>query len=450
MRKTKKKRAREYVRLLDKAHEAVRKAIETRNTGIAMELLEECQDAAIQLGGLIEESEGENFSTISILEDYCELVYQIHEAVREDAKADAGRFYKRLHKFSIQIENSINNEIATQTEAVFLPYKASMWDSLESVWKAADEDPDCSAYVIPIPYYDKNPDGSFGEAHYEGDQYPAYVPVTDYNSYDFEERRPDIIFVHNPYDQYNRVTSVHPFFYTSNLKKFTDKLVYIPYYILDEIDPDNHEAVDGVKHFCTVPGVVNADKVIVQSKGWRQIYINVMTAEMGEGTRSIWEEKILGLGSPKVDKVLGTRIEDIEIPEEWRRIIDKPDGSRRKIIFYNTCVTALLQHGEKMLRKMEQVFETFKENQEEVALLWRPHPLVQATIESMRPQLWEEYRELVEKYREEGWGIYDDTPDMNRAIVLSDGYYGDASSIVQLYEKTGKPIMMQDVEVLNE
>ena len=103
MRKTKKKRAREYVRLLDKAHEAVRKAIETRNTGIAMELLEECQDAAIQLGGLIEESEGENFSTISILEDYCELVYQIHEAVREDAKADAGRFYKRLHKFSIQI-----------------------------------------------------------------------------------------------------------------------------------------------------------------------------------------------------------------------------------------------------------------------------------------------------------------------------------------------------------
>ena len=188
----------------------------------------------------------------------------------------------------------------------------------------------------------------------------------------------------------------------------------------------------------------------MQSKGWRQIYINVMTAEMGEGTRSIWEEKILGLGSPKVDKVLGTRIEDIEIPEEWRRIIDKPDGSRRKIIFYNTCVTALLQHGEKMLRKMEQVFETFKENQEEVALLWRPHPLVQATIESMRPQLWEEYRKLMEKYREEGWGIYDDTPDMNRAIVLSDGYYGDASSIVQLYEKTGKPIMMQDVEVLNE
>ena len=27
---------------------------------------------------------------------------------------------------------------------------------LESVWQAADSDPYCDAYVIPIPYYDKN------------------------------------------------------------------------------------------------------------------------------------------------------------------------------------------------------------------------------------------------------------------------------------------------------
>ena len=64
-------------------------------------------------------------------------------------------------------------------EAVFLPYKASMWDSLESVWKAADEDPDCDAYVIPIPYFDRNPDGSFGPMHDERLDYPDNVPVTD-------------------------------------------------------------------------------------------------------------------------------------------------------------------------------------------------------------------------------------------------------------------------------
>ena len=38
--------------------------------------------------------------------------------------------------------------------------------------------------------------------------------------------------------------------------------------------------------------------------------------------------------------------------------------------------------------------------------------------------------------------------DMNRAIVLSDAYYGDGSSIVYLYRKTGKRIMIQNQEVL--
>ena len=54
---------------------------------------------------------------------------------------------------------------------VFLPYKVSMWDSMETVWKAADKDPDCDAYVVPIPYFDKDQDGNLTVEHYEGDQY---------------------------------------------------------------------------------------------------------------------------------------------------------------------------------------------------------------------------------------------------------------------------------------
>lgn len=48
--------------------------------------------------------------------------------------------------------------------------------------------------------------------HYEGAEYPKDVPVTFYKDYDFEKRHPDIIFCHNPYDGYNLVTSVEPFF----------------------------------------------------------------------------------------------------------------------------------------------------------------------------------------------------------------------------------------------
>lgn len=451
MRKADKEQADEIVRLLGQVHEGIRKMLETGQKGTVLDLLSQCQDAAIQLGETIERSEGEGFVTVTLLEEYCELVYQIYESVRQGENIPAGKTYKNLHRSLILIRNSLNQDVTIRQEAVFLPYKASMWDSLESVWKAADEDPKCNAYVIPIPYYDRNPDGSFKEEHYEGDLYPPYVPITWYKDYDFQERRPDFIFIHNPYDECNYLTSVHPYFYSKNLKLFTDQLIYIPYFILNEIDPNNQAAVDGMAHFCTTPGVLYADKTIVQSENMRQVYIKALTefTKNTSATRSYWEEKILGLGSPKIDKVLNTRKEDVELPKEWLSIIERPDGSWKKIIFYNIGVTAILQNGEKMIAKIKDVFDVFKENKEKVALLWRPHPLVKATFQTMRPQLWAAYKELLDQYLEEGWGIYDDTPDLDRAIVVCDGYYGDPSSVVQLCQAAGKPVLIQDVNVVS-
>lgn len=436
-----------------KANDAIVKTV-TFNPQGAAEALVQCQESAIALGTYIDTLDEKFAPLVHTLEDYCENIFQISNNLSDENMCR--KYSKKIQKQLNSLRNGIKYDLPDdKKEVVFLPYKASMWDSLESVWKAADEDPNCDAYVIPIPYFDKNPDGSFREEHYEGDQYPAYVPITQYNAYNLEARHPDVIYIHNPYDECNHVTSVHPYFYSKNLRNFTDKLVYIPYFILGEIKPDNQEAIDGMKHFCFTPGTIYADRVIVQSEDMRRIYINeYMKAakEMGLSgehvDRAFLEKKFLGIGSPKIDKVLSTKKEDLEIPAGWLKVIEKPDGSWKKIVFYNTSVSALLKHEEKMLRKMEYVFGIFKENMEDVALLWRPHPLIQATIESMRPQLWEKYRELKDRYIEEGWGIYDDTADLDRAIEISDGYYGDPSSVVQLYEKTGKPIMMQDVEIL--
>lgn len=453
MRKAQKKQADRLLELLEQVHKGIRQTIQAGQKTEAMDYLSQCQDAAISLGETIEQTEGEEFVTVTCLEEYCESVYQIYEKLRQEQSVQAEKAYKHLHKALIKVKNSVNQDIKIRTEAVFLPYKASMWDSLESVWKAADEDPDCDAYVIPIPYYDKNPDGTFRELHYEGDLYPDYVPVTPYQNYDFAERRPDLIFIHNPYDEYNYVTSVHPFFYSKNLKQFTDKLVYIPYFILSEVDPEDRDAVKGIEHFCTVPAVIHADKVIVQSEDMRTVYVNVLTEyakESGKNNldRKYWEDKILGLGSPKVDKVLNTRKEDLEIPQEWLRIIEKPDGSWKKIIFYNTTVTGLLQHSERYLEKMKEVFRVFYENRDEVALLWRPHPLMEAMVNSMRSDLAEEYGRIVREYQDAGWGIYDETSDVDRALKTCDAYYGDHSSLVQLCQSIKIPILIQDCMII--
>lgn len=453
MRKVQKRQIEEIIRQMEEAHNEIKRCMEKGSVAQSEELLADCQNAAVVIGTLIEETEGEGHFAVTVLEEYCELVYQIYEELSLDRNVNtvnANKVYKSLRQKLIKASNSIKNDIKIRTEAVFLPYKASMWDSLESVWKAADADPDCDAYVIPIPYFDKNPDGSFREMHYEGDQYPKYVPITKYDEFDFEMHHPDEIYIHNPYDDLNFVTSVPPFFFSENLKKYTDKLIYIPYFILDEVKPDEDERIVGMKHFVTTPAVFNADKVVLQSEDMKQVYIKVLmeaTNAHSETARKYWDDKILGIGSPKIDKVLNTRKEDQKIPQEWLKIIEKPDGSWKKIIFYNTSVGALLHHNEKMLQKMQSVFEIFKENQDEVALLWRPHPLIRATIESMRPQLWEEYREIRDRYIEEGWGIYDDTSDVDRAIVLSDAYFGDWSSVVSLCQKVNKRYFIQNIDV---
>lgn len=453
MERYKKKDMLQTVDTLLNANDAIARAARTNVRGTE-EALGQCQESAIVLGTYIDTLDEKYANLVHILEDYCENIYQMSENLSDENVCR--KISKKIQKQLTNLHNGIKYDLPDdKKEIVFLPYKASMWDSLESIWKEADNDPACEAYVIPIPYFDKNPDGSFREEHYEGDQYPKNVPITRYDEYDLEAHHPDIIYIHNPYDECNHVTSVHPHFYARNLRNYTDKLVYIPYFVLEEIDPGNQAVIDGMKHFCFMPGTIYAHQVIVQSEDMRQIYINeYMKAakEMGllgeHVDQKFLEKKFLGTGSPKIDKVLNTKREDLEIPEEWLRIMEKPDGSWKKVVFYNVGVSALLHDEYRMLEKMESVFNVCRRRKNEVTLLWRPHPLIQATIESMRPQLWEAYREIRDRYIAEGWGIYDDSADMDRAIVLSDAYYGvGSSSVVQVYQRTGKPVLIWDITI---
>ena len=82
---------------------------------------------------------------------------------------------------------------------------------------------------------------------------PDYVEVTPYDAYDFEHMLPDVIYTQNPYDECNYTTSVHPFFYTRNLKKYTDKLVYIPWFTMHNCDTDDGKMYQTMDYFCTIP-----------------------------------------------------------------------------------------------------------------------------------------------------------------------------------------------------
>lgn len=419
MRKAQKKQAENFIQLLSQAHKEIKKSLETKKISEAMDLLAQCQEGVVELGNLIEQTEGENAKTIPVLESYCELAYRIYDQISRNELPSAEKVNKELHKAFIQIENSVKNDIKVRTEAVFLPYKASMWDSLESVWQAAEADPDCDAYVIPIPFYDKNPDGSFKAEHYEGDLFPDDVPITNFQTFDFGEHQPDMIFIHNPYDDLNRVTSVHPFFYSSNLKRFTETLVYIPYY----------STAGGMSEGqISCPAYYNADYIVIQTEKYRRFF---------DGR--IPEQKFLAFGSPKFDRIIRKCKNPPEPPVEWK---EKMQG--KKVYFYNTSLGGMLSNTVAFLNKMEYVFKCF-ENREDACLIWRPHPLMESTLDSMRAAFRPYYDSLKQYYMQKDFGIYDDTPDIANTIAMCDAYIGDmGTSVTSLFGIAGKPLFILD------
>lgn len=431
----------EIIKMLSEANDFIQDNIETNITDQIKELLVNCQQSAIEVGEKIEYFEGEGTVAVSILEEYCEMVYRLSLTLDDVKKAR--KLIKLLRNLLQRIINSITYDIpVSKKEVVFFPYKASMWDSMESVWEAACKDPDCDVYVVPLPYYDKKTDGSLDKMHYEGNEFPDYVPVTSWEKYAVSERCPDIAYIHNPYDNANRVTSIHPDFYAKELKKYVGLLVYIPYFITQGDVPT---------HFCVLPGTLFSDKVIVTTEKEKNTYINELkkfeTENNCSGKFGNLEEKFLILGSPKVDKVLSTTRDNVTVPKEWHDLIIKPDGSRKKVILYNTTIQPLLNHKEEYLDKIQEVLNFFYEKRDEYTLLWRPHPLMETTLSSMLPGLYERYKKILVEYNNKAFGIYDDTADIHRAIALSDAYYGDKGSVAVLYKETGKPCMIQNVKV---
>ena len=69
----------------------------------------------------------------------------------------------------------------------------------------------------------------------------------------------------------------------------------------------------------------------------------------------------------------------------------------------------------------------------DIVIVWRPHPLLYATIKALRPEYADKYKALVDYYINNNVGVYDKTADISRAVAVSDAYIGSYySSVIQI------------------
>ncbi|WP_433944320.1 CDP-glycerol glycerophosphotransferase family protein [Paenibacillus sp. SN-8-1] len=411
----------QLIELLPTIWEGVKYA-KNKQSEQATVILSDCYFAVNSIADSLEAGLSEN--RFAFYENYLSGMKNMLEAINEGISSNQpiSEFVKQFRYMLGLLKKELIKESEVKLEVVFMPYKASMWDSLESIWLAARNDESCDPIVVPIPYYDRNPDRSFGEFHYEGGEYPDYVPIVHYDNYDLSNSKPDVIYIHNPYDEHNLVTSVDPRFYSYNLKRFTNMLVYVPYFISGAY---LNTQVFAQKHLTSC--VNEVDKIIVQSYTHKKIYV-----ECG-----VNENKLLVMGSPKMDSIvnLNKNNENIPIPITWIQKLN-----RKKAIVLNSSIGSLLNDPNYFIKLKHRMSIILSYN--ELVLIWRPHPLLETTIVTMRPDFYDAYMEIIHMIENSSNGILDQSASTVPATIVSAGMISDLSSWARQYIATGKPILM--------
>lgn len=430
---TYKENLQEKLKLLGKIHEKIELLVSLGQQETVLTLLNELQNVAVIIGTSVEKKTGEHTETVTLLEQYCEVVFELYQTLSANEIRDGKGVRAILDELLQMVEQSVE-QMQLKKEIVFMPYHASHWKAIESVWKRACEDPDCIVRVVPIPYYYKKHMGvALSEQHYDGADFPEYVPVTDFMEYNLEENHPDVIYIQNPHDEWDHALTVHSDYYSPRLWENCGELIYIPWFKLDEMRPDDERALKTRCYFVSAPGVVNADKVIVQSEEMKRSYVDYLCEWAGEETRAIWEAKILGLGSPLDDVT-----EDVERPAEW---------GGKKTLLYHVSGNGLFEHKDKMLQKIRSSLKIFEKESDKLQILWLQDEQMRQRLESRVPEVFAEYVQILEECQDKPWiNLY--AADQEPMVVqLADAFYGDGSKCAQLMKQENKPVMLQNVDV---
>lgn len=358
--------------------------------------------------------------------EYLELLDNFKESVSKINHGDAAEISKRLKEL---IFKSVIYKV------VFMPYKASMWDSLESIWMAADKDERCEALVVPITYYEldnnKNPIKKVNEKNL----FPKYVNVVNDEEYDLENDLPDIIYIHNPYDDHNLITRVDSRYYSWNLKKYCEKLVYVPYY--KWVDGVSSKSFESAMYYADYT-VQSSDDAVKRYVDASPEYANILGMDAAS-VRKFMEKKLINLGSPEVDKVLSLSKDNVPMPDDWKGKVIKS----RVNVLYNTTLDEIFKS--KTFDKVKETLEFFKNNRDKSFVIWRPHPLMRQSLVSMLPDLVDEYDEIMSEFINGNYGVLDTNESMYYAIFWSDICYGcKTSSLTELYKYTGKMVLEDD------
>ncbi len=411
-------------------------AITAGDVALLLENAQEFTQLASDLITFIKQVKGDkNTGTELCVTAILKMCNDIGDAIQLCAKGEKADTEVIAESFSDAFDK-IEKHIIKRREVLFVATGASRFTGFsESYNKECGRD-DTDIYVVPVPYLVKDPLGQIitneEEAAVSADleAYGEFVKaehLCEYYLYEPSLHCPDVIYIQDPYDGENPLLTLPPVYYSENLRKYTDSLVFIPFGRTSDFGPDDVTDVCNMKHYVTAPGMVYSDEIRIWSENIKEMYVKCLSDFAGKETEDIWIERI------KVEKM----------PE------NSEERNGKKKILYCIGANEMFEYGEKVADALLDRFKTFVDASEGID--------VGVTV---FPEDRKEWSNANSKTASKVFKAIDDavTKD-NIELITSDGrsyeeiasgydaYYGSPSPYVLMFTQAGKPAMLSNYSV---
>lgn len=297
---------------------------------------------------------------------------------------------------------------STEFKVAFLPYKRSMWNSMESVYeelKASGVEVHC----YPIPYL-----------RMKANKEPDYLDTDFYMFGDIAERidtltEADYVAIHYQYEDHNKVTNMMPKYFTKAIKdRYHCKIIFLPYGIYGN-----------QPRYSLQPGCRDVDYAFLESDDAVNLFIS------GWKTQGIdFTGRVFSFGSPKLDAMGKLKR---EIPEEWADII----GDRSVTLICNSLGPFLEDPFRRMTLYHHHILDEIGAGR---AVIFRPHPLLRTTVKSMLSSMLQDYDAFISWAHKQEGVVVDESEYLERAFGIADRMISDMSSVIPMWQMTGKPV----------
>lgn len=291
-------------------------------------------------------------------------------------------------------------------KVLFCPYKWEMWDCMATIYGYAKRDSDTEVKIMPIPYFtlqNMKPKALKMDFIEHQKEFPNAL-----------NEKWDIIIFHYPYDNCNSLT--RPLLFSSNLKCFCKHLVLTEYFVIGNRMPSVTEL--------SCPGVRNADLIIYETEEQAEYAKKELSGKSNA--------ECVGWGSAKYDLL---KSEKSTPPVVWEQKM-----RNRKVILLQTSIVPYMNNPHK-LEQIEQILDKYEKNNN-VCLIWRPHPLYRDTVIAYSPHNLKKFDSLVERVEKSDKDIFDYGETAELTMNLADEMISDRSSLVTLWQTTGKKLTL--------